>query len=187
MKTIRTREVMRTLGISRVTLWKYVKNGKLKATRKDDKSPFDYDLEQVCAIRGRVKRRKVVVIFGLVPNEMMDKCRNLVQQFVEKRKDDDVEVYGNGDHIDCETFANLLDDITSFRVKELAVLVYDARTMMNLDMLRAIATTRLITIHVLGSNNNPRTSMNSLCYLAFQAMVSVLSQKVNDDEFRKKL
>lgn len=79
-------EVLKLLDISRVTLWSYVKNGKIKVTMKHN-GYYDYDEESVYKLANITGRKNI--IYGRVSTykqkKDLDRQIILIKKYCEKK------------------------------------------------------------------------------------------------------
>ena len=125
-------EVLNLMNISRQTLSKYVKTGKLKV-RTLPNGDYDYDMESACEILNGGRRRTVVVYMGECGSDALRKEREAaVECFMKDNLGENVTVVSDDDEYDM---ADILMDVQRFAVKSLVIMDDDYETIGRVECL----------------------------------------------------
>lgn len=95
---MKANKVLKYLNITRPTLCKYVKTGKLKVTALVN-GDYDYDDESVAEAMNGFKRRSVAVYYGNVPTARMKECQAAISEFKKTHFGENVVIYHDNDGI----------------------------------------------------------------------------------------
>jgi len=126
---MKANKVLKILNISRQTLTKYVKCGKIRVKEKSG-GDYEYDEESIAEAKNGFKKRSVAIYFGKINDSMKIECQKVVDQFVKENMErDHVEVYHDEEGINGNEFRRMIDDALSFRLKKIAVLDADTEIM----------------------------------------------------------
>ena len=183
-RCMKANKALKLLKITRQTLCKYVKEGKLRVKTLPS-GDYDYDDESVSEAMNGFRKRKVAVYVGNMGKEDLMRFQNEVEGFRKERLQDEVEIYHDtektrGSRLDC-----LVDEVLAFKVKEIAVLDADGEAMDSLKVLDAVARNgecRVTILNCFGDAEWRDETEESL--LAF---VRRVLRSTKDERFRKKL
>lgn len=115
-------EVLKTLKISRVTLWKYVKNGKIRATKKPN-GYYNYNDEDVYKIIGKDDGRLNVIYARVSTPKQKQDLQNQIDNNIAFLNAQGIKVdriysdIKSGMSLDRKGFMELLGDVMEYKIK----------------------------------------------------------------------
>jgi len=124
---MKAKEVLNLLGISRSTLSKYVKQGKIKATKLFS-GRYEYDDDSVYALLGKGGPRKNVIyvrIFSEPKGKELKKQIELVNQYCLSHGimiEDIYQDIGSGLDLERPEFLRLVNEVLNYKIKKIFVL-----------------------------------------------------------------
>ena len=127
---MKAKEVLTLLGISRSTLCKYVKQGKIKAKQLPS-GRYEYDDDSVYALLGKGQTRKDVIyarVFSLNQEAELKKQVELINQYCLAKGITVGDVYediGSGLDFNRPAFRRLITEVLAYRIKRVFVLYKD--------------------------------------------------------------
>jgi len=122
---MKAKEVLQILGISRVTLMTYVKNGYITGDKQPNGQYF-YDSESVFKFIKKDKRQKVVYARVSTHKQKRDLNRQIrdIKSFCLKNKIKIDNIYSeisNGIDLERDQFSKLLDDALNYKISEIYI------------------------------------------------------------------
>ena len=132
---MKSKEVLKLLGISRVTLTSYVKSGKLKATRLDN-GYYDYDEKSVFSILKkdvRVSTPKQKTYLTTQVNSLSSYCssNNIIFSKIFKN-------ISSGTDLDRTQLSLLIDDVLAYKINTIYVTHKDRLTRLSFKTLEQL-------------------------------------------------
>jgi len=127
---MKAKEVLALLEISRSTLCKYVKQGKIKAKRLPS-GRYEYEEDSVYALLGRGKARKDVIyarVFSLNQEAELKKQVELINQYCLAKGITVGDVYediGSGLDFNRPAFRRLIKEVLEYKIRKIFVLYKD--------------------------------------------------------------
>jgi len=124
---MKAKEVLNLLGISRSTLSKYVKQGKIKATKLFS-GRYEYDDDSVYALLGKGGPRKNVIyvrVFSEPKGKELKKQIELVNQYCLSQGiiiEDIYQDIGSGLDLERPEFLRLVNEVLNYKIKKIFVL-----------------------------------------------------------------
>ena len=139
---MRAKEAMKILQISRMTLYKYVKNGYIKATKLHN-GYYEYDEESVMKLSG--KKNRTNVIYARVStykqkNDLTNQIE-LVKKYCDKNKliyDKIISDISSGLDLNRTNFSKLLDEILHYKIDTIIISHKDRLTRLSFSILEYI-------------------------------------------------
>lgn len=122
---MKAKDVLKFLDITRVTLSHYVKNGKIKVI-KNHNGYYDYDPDDVLSLRGLNVRKNVIYSRVSTKKQSKDLQNQIVflEEFCKKNKihiDEIKSEIGSGMSFDRIVFTELLNEITSYKIRKIVI------------------------------------------------------------------
>lgn len=140
---MKAKKVLKLLQITRPTLSKYIKTGKLKGTVLPN-GYYDYDPESVYALMGKsFKEKRYGVIYCRVstPKQKQDleNQKQIIQTFCNKNGIKITKIYqdiGSGINFDRKAFSELLNDIIDHKVSRVYITYKDRLSRISFDLFK---------------------------------------------------
>ena len=139
---MKAKDVLKLLGVTRVTLYKYVKSGKVKAIKLPN-GMYDYVDESV--FKFIKKENRFSVIYGRVSTYKQKKDLNnqieSIKKYCEKTGTHYEKVLtdiSSGLDLNRPNFSKLLDDIMNYRVSQVIISYKDRLTRLSFKILEEI-------------------------------------------------
>lgn len=169
---MKARDVMKTLSISRTTLYLYTKDGKLKGTKLDN-GYYDYDEESV--FRLLKKDNRINIIYARVSTykqkKDLQKQINLIEQYCITHKVNNYKILSeihSGLDLDRTKFSLLIDLVTNYKVKNIYITHKDRLTRLSFKTLKELFNkfgTTIITINCSDCEDNDNEIFEELISL----------------------
>ena len=156
---MKSNEVLSMLGISRVTLCRYVKSGKIKTTKLPN-GYYSYDKEDVYRLKGlEAKRKKVIYARVSTPKQKKDLDAQIesIVGYVNKNGAGVDEIYSDiasGMNLDRKDFSNLLSAVMNNEIDEVFVSYKDRLARLDFDLVRRLFAKYGTRITVINSSPN---------------------------------
>ena len=180
---MKSKEVLQLLGVSRVTLYKYVKNGTIKVTELDN-GTYDYDQKSVFKLMKKDNRKNVLYARVSTYKQKND-LENQVQQLIDYCTKEEIKydnVYkeiSSGIDLNRTEFSKILDDIIHYRIANIYITYKDRLTRLSFTTLETIFQkfgTQIIIINNLdidkNNDNEVFDELNSLIHIFSTSMYS---------------
>ena len=139
---MRAKKAMKLLGISRVTLYKYVKNGNIKATKLQN-GYYDYDEESIMQFIGNNNRTNVIYARVSTCKQKKD-LKNQIKEIKNYCSINDIK-YSNiycdissGLDLNRNNFSLMLDEIMHYNIKNVIIAHKDRLTRLSFSILEHI-------------------------------------------------
>ena len=119
---MKSNEVLKILKISRVTLWKYVKSGKIRVT-KEPNGYYKYNDEDVYKIAGIEDNRLNVIYARVSTNKQKQDLQNQIDNNIAYLNSKGIKVdkiysdIKSGMSLDRKGFMDLLSDVMDYKIK----------------------------------------------------------------------
>lgn len=181
-------EVLKLLDISRVTLWSYVKNGKIKVTMKHN-GYYDYDEESVYKLANITGRKNI--IYGRVSTykqkKDLDRQIILIKKYCEKKNITINNIYSeihSGIDMERPEFSKLLDSVFKYEIDTVYISNKDRLTRLSFITLEKIFDkfgTKIIIV-----NKRDRKDDNDI----FEELISIMhyfSTKMYSNRRKKRI
>jgi len=136
-------EVLKKLKVSRITLMKYVKNGKLKAIKMPN-GRYDYDENSVCKlIKCDNNRHNAIYCRVSTSGQKKDLESQIkaVENYCKDNNINDYKVYSeikSGINFERDEFKNLLNNIINYKIKNVYITNKDRLTRLSFKTLEDI-------------------------------------------------
>ena len=136
---MKSKEVLKILKVTRPTLTRYVKEGKIKATEMPN-GQYNYDEDSVLAMAGLATQRKCVIYARVSTQKKKNDLANQVETLSKFAISNGYVIdtiykdIASGLGYDRGEFKKLLDDILHYRVKMLIIENKDRLTRVSFDM-----------------------------------------------------
>ena len=171
---MKSKDVLRILGISRVTLWSYVKFGKIKVTKLSN-GFYDYDDKSVYDCAG--KKNKVNVIYARVSTyKQKDDLKRQVQllnKYCLANKivvDKTYSEISSGIDLDRKEFNSMLNDIFQYKVDKVIISNKDRLTRLSFVTLQKIFQQFGTTIVVVNQTKKSLSDVDDI----FEELISMM-------------
>ena len=158
---MKSKEVLQLLGVSRVTLYKYVKNGIIKVTELDN-GYYDYDQKSVFKLLKKDNRKNILYARVSTYKQKND-LENQVNQLIEFCKNNNIKydtIYkeiSSGIDLNRTEFSKILDDVFHYRIANIYITYKDRLTRLSFTTLETILQkfgTQIIIINSLDIDKN---------------------------------
>lgn len=139
---MKSKEVLQLLGVSRVTLYKYVKNGIIKVTELDN-GYYDYDQKSVFKLLKKDNRKNILYARVSTYKQKTD-LENQVNLLVDFCKNNNIEydaIYkeiSSGIDLNRTEFSKILDDVIHYRIANIYITYKDRLTRLSFTTLETI-------------------------------------------------
>lgn len=156
---MKSKEVLSTLGISRVTLCKYVKLGKIKVVELPN-GYYSYNKEDVYKLKGLDVKRKKVIYARVSTSKQKKDLENQIETittYVNKNGCGIDAVYSDiasGMNLDRKGFTNLLSAVMANEIDEVFISYKDRLTILDFDLVVRFFAQYGTRITVINSNEN---------------------------------
>ena len=158
---MKAKKVLKILAISRVTLYKYVKNGIIKVTKMEN-GYYDYDNESVMKFIGKNERKNYIYARVSTYKQKPDLNNQIIEikNFCNDKNISFDAVYfdiSSGLDLNRPNFTKILDDIFSYNVNFLIINYTDRLTRLSFSILESVFKkfgTKIICVHKNDSNND---------------------------------
>lgn len=181
---MKAKEVLNLLNISRVTLHKYVKLGKIKV-KKLNNGYYDYDINSVYSLLSVDVR--INVIYARVSTHKQKNDLNSqilsIQNFCYSNNITFDKVFSDiasGISLDRPSLKNLLDDIFNFKIKNVYISYKDRLTRLSFSMLEFIFNkfgTKIIIINDSSNEDTDNEIFNDLITLIHSLSTKIYSKR----------
>ena len=187
---MKSKEVLQLLGISRVTLYKYVKNGTIKVTQLDN-GYYDYDQKSVFKLIKK-ENRKNVLYARVSTYKQSNDLANQVNQLIEfcngnKIKYDQVyKEISSGTDMNRKEFSKLLDDVIHYKISNIYITYKDRLTRLSFSTIETIFNKFGTHIIIINDLNVDKNNDNEI----FEELISLLhlfSTSMYSNRRKKKL
>lgn len=159
---MKANQVLKILKISRPTLTKYVKIGWIKATKLPN-NRYDYDEDSVFNFINKNVQRKNVIYARVSTYKQKQDLENQIKT-IEKFCNNNGVLVNNiykdiktGLHFDRKEFNNLLEDVMSFKIKNVYITYKDRFARLSFDLMEKIFNsygTQIITLSEIDNNKS---------------------------------
>jgi len=173
---MKAKEVLKILDISRITLYNYTKEGKIKATKLSN-GYYDYDEQSVLKIIN--KDIRIDVIYARVSTYKqrvdLENQINKISTYCNNNNISINKIYSDihsGIDLNRTNFNNLLDDIINYKIKNIYISHKDRLTRLSFNTLQFIFNkyhTNIIEI-----SNNLNESSNSNDNEIFEELINLM-------------
>lgn len=151
---MKSREVLRLLGVSRVTLSSYVKSGLIKVTKLSN-GYYDYHNDSVFAFLGKKCRYKIIYarVSTYKQRKDLDKQVNVLKNYCTRNKikiDRTFKDISSGINLDRSNFSQLLKLVPDYKVDTVYITNKDRLTRLSYITLKSIFerfNTKIVVIH----------------------------------------
>lgn len=156
---MKSKEVLSMLGISRVTLCRYVKLGKIRVVELPN-GYYDYNREDVYKIKGLDIKRKKVIYARVSTSKQKKDLENQIETitaYVNKNGYGIDEVYSDiasGMNLDRKGFTKLLSAVMANEIDEVFISYKDRLARLDFDFLTRLFTQYGTKITVINSSEN---------------------------------
>lgn len=156
---MKSNEVLSMLGISRVTLCRYVKLGKIRTIELPN-GYYSYNKEDVYRLKGLDVKRKKVIYARVSTSKQKKELENQIEAittYVNKNGYGIDEVYSDiasGMNLDRKGFTKLLSAVMANEIDEIFISYKDRLTRLDFDFLTRLFAQYGTRITVINSNEN---------------------------------
>ena len=156
---MKSNEVLSMLGISRVTLCRYVKLGKIRVVELPN-GYYSYNKEDVYKLKGLDVKRKKVIYARVSTSKQKKDLENQIENitaYVNKNGYGIDEVYSDiasGMNLDRKGFSNLLSAAIANEIDEVFVSYKDRLTRLDFDLVSRLFSQYGTRINVINSSEN---------------------------------
>ena len=170
---MKAKDVLKILNISRITLYNYTKEGKIKANKMSN-GCYDYDEESIFKIINKDSRINVIYARVSTSKKKHD-LENQINQITSYCNNNNIiinKTYSDihsGIDLDRPNFNNLLDDIIKYKIKNIYITFKDRLTRLSFKTLESLFNkyqTKIIEI------NNSHTISND--YEIFEELINLM-------------
>ena len=139
---MKAKEVLKILNISRITLYTYTKEGKIKATKMDN-GYYDYDEQSVMKIINKDVRYNVIYARVSTYKQKTD-LENQINKLSTYCNTNNIiinKIYSDinsGIDLDRTNFNNLLDDVMKYKIKNIYITHKDRLTRLSFKTIEFI-------------------------------------------------
>ena len=183
---MKAKEVLKLLHVTRVTLCKYVKSGKIKV-RKMSNGYYDYDEESVDNLIGRNGRRNIIYARVSTCKQKVD-LKNQVETLKNYCSSNAIEYFdifseiASGLNLDRKMFSKLLNLVVSYKVKTVYITNKDRLTRLSFKVFQTIFHKFGTDIVVINYNNE---SDSEDVFEELVSLVHMFSTKMYSNRRRK--
>lgn len=158
---MKSKEVLKILGITRVTLTSYVKSGKIKVTKQTN-GYYDYDDKSVYDFIGHNKRINVIYTRVSTHKQKDDLQRqsNILNEYCLKNNiliNKSYSEISSGIDLDREQFNNLLSEVFKYKINYIVITNKDRLTRLSFitleNILKQFGTTIIVSFKSPNDNN----------------------------------
>ena len=156
---MKSNEVLSMLGISRVTLCRYVKLGKIRTIELPN-GYYSYNKEDVYRLKGLDVKRKKVIYARVSTSKQKKDLENQIETitaYVNKNGYGIDEVYSDiasGMILDRKSFSNLLSAVMANEIDEVYISYKDRLTRLDFDLVSRLFSQYGTKINVINSSKN---------------------------------
>lgn len=172
---MKSKDVLRLLGVTRQTLSKYVRDGKIRAELKHN-NQFDYCEEDVFKLANKGVTRKSVIYARVSTSNQKKDLENqvrLLEEFCNKSGVIVSETYSeiaSGMHYERKQFQLLLDEVMQNKIATVFVSYKDRLGRMSFDMMKKLFETFGTKIIVISELEDKKTTEQEF----FEELVAIL-------------
>lgn len=154
---MKAKQVLELLQISRVTLWKYVKQGKIRVKKLPNKT-YRYNEEDVYKLLGmEVKRKKVIYARVSTYKQKADLANQekIIEEYMNKNGIKVDGVYsdiGSGMDLDRKGFLNLLKDIQDNQIDTVYITYKDRLARLSYELVSKLFAEHNVRIHIINEH-----------------------------------
>lgn len=187
---MKSKDVLKLLGITRITLMSYVKKG-IISTKKLHNGYYDYSDEDVHKIAG--KKNKINVIYTRVSTykqkDDLERQKKLLNEYC---KNNNISVYktfseiSSGIDLEREQFNDMLNEIFKHNVDKVIISEKDRLTRLSFITLQNIFKQFGTTI-IVASNNNKNNTIDQELFDELISMMHYFSTKKYSNRKNKKI
>ena len=184
---MKSNEVLSMLGISRVTLCRYVKLGKIRVVELPN-GYYSYNKEDVYKLKGLDVKRKKVIYARVSTSKQKKDLENQIENitaYANKNGYGVDEVYSDiasGMNLDRKEFAKLLSAVMSNEIDEVFISYKDRLTRLDFDFVTRLFTQYGTKITVINSSEN-KSAEEEL----FEDLMSVIHSSSMNASFKQRL
>lgn len=187
---MKSKEVLQLLGISRVTLYKYVKTGIIKVTELDN-GYYDYDQDSVFKLLKKDNRKNILyarVSTYKQKNDLENQANQLINYCkTNKIKYDTIyKEISSGIDLNRTNFSKILDDVIHYRIANIYITYRDRLTRLSFTTLETIFQKFGTQIIIINDLENDKNNDNEI----FEELISLIhlfSTSMYSDRRKKKL
>jgi len=156
---MKSNEVLKLLKISRVTLCKYVKNGKIRVVKLPN-SYYNYNDDDVYALAGLKSQRKSVLYARVSTNKQKADLENQITSISNYMNAKGIGVegiysdIGSGMSLDRKGFMQLLDDVMDYKIEKVYISYKDRLARLSYDLVSKLFATYGTKIVIINSADN---------------------------------
>lgn len=186
---MKSKEVLKVLGVSRVTLNTYVKNKKIKVTKLDN-GYYDYDDESVyklikkdvreSVLYARVSTHKQKNDLENQMNELIDYCKTNKITYNKTFKE-----IASGIDLNGKEVSTLIDDVLHYKIKSIYITNKDRLTRLSFKTLEDIFNRFGTNIIVINDDEDKDT--NNEAFEELISLIHIFSTKMYSARRKKKL
>lgn len=139
---MKSKEVLKLLGVTRVTLTSYVKNGKIKVVKQAN-GYYDYDDKSVYDFIGQNKRINIIYTRVSTHKQKDDLQRqtDILNEYCKKNNINITKVYSeisSGIDLDREQFNDMLNEVFKYKIDKIFITNHDRLTRLSFITLENI-------------------------------------------------
>ena len=130
---------LKLLKVTRPTLWRYVREGKIKAI-KINRTKLDYNEEDVFKLAGIENRAKGVIYARVSTNKQKSSLQNQIDTLLQYANSNEVQIdkiykdIASGLNFDRGEFQSLLSDVIQYKVKTVFITNKDRFSRISFNM-----------------------------------------------------
>ncbi len=176
-------EVLRILNITRTTLYRYVKNSKIKVTKKLN-GYYDYDAESVFTFLGKSNNIRKNIIYARVSTQKQkNDLINQIQYIKKYCKNNNILIneilydIHSGLDLDRKKFNLLLDDIFHYKINFIIISYKDRLTRLSFSVFEKIFKQFGTKIIVINNNYTDNEPFNDIITLMHSITTKIYSKR----------
>ena len=152
-------EVLKLLKVSRVTLWKYVKNGKIRATRQPN-GYYNYNDDDVYSLIGLESERKNVVYARVSTSKQKVDLENQIADIVSYLNVKGIgvdEIYSDiasGMSLDRKGFMKLLEEVMNNQIDTVYIAYKDRLARLSYELVQKLFRDYGVKIHIVNNSES---------------------------------
>ena len=171
---MKSKDALRILGVSRVTLWSYVKSGKIKATKLSN-GYYDYDDKSIYDFIGQSSKINIIYARVSTHKQKNDLSRqtSLLKDYCKKNKitvHSSFQEISSGIDLDRPKFNLLLQDVFKYKVDKIIISNKDRLPRLSFITLQNIFKQFGATIIV---TSNPKSNKSDVSDI-FEELISLM-------------
>lgn len=189
---MKSKDVLKLLKVTRPTLCKYVKEGKLRAI-KINKTKLDYNEDDVFELAGVKNRSKAVIYARVSTEEQTSSLQNQIDTLLQYANSNGFEIdkiykdIASGLTFDRDEFQTMLSDVIQYKIKTVFVINKDRFSRISFNMWKELFEYFNCNIVVLNDIKDINESEEKEIFEDLISMIHCFSKKMCSKQRKNKL